>query len=312
MLLSRPFVSTGSILSGFPIFSFFISIRLGLFLFLWARVRNVHDLADMSRAARSGESLPVELVFVAVIAGLIPYLLMNFYSPAWKYFTEFHAVVAAVFIAAFIPRIELSTLSAKLRNGQISMAQCFGLILALAVCGHLFMTTEGSAYRMVKSIGEARAAMVGKPLAEWTSQVRQIMHSPSKSVPEVAARKNLLQCLETLGQQPKELRRTSALYIPKTDRLYWDMRQIGAGATPFIAPAESRMAMVNGLPEFEDIGWAATGWGYPQYRLPKGPETPSIQIQQAVSKARQSGFRVLWVLEGSNPAGCDLEKIALD
>lgn len=295
-----------------PYFFIVYFLWVWLFLFLWARVRNVHNLADMLPTIRSGESLPVELVFVAVIAGLIPYLLIDFHAPNWKFFTEFQAVLAGMFIAAFIPRIELSSLAAKLRNGQISLAESFGLILAIAVCGHLFMTTASSAYRMVKSIGEARAVIAGKSLLEWHSQLRQINRSPPTWDPAIAARKNIVQCLESLGRQPGVLRRTAAVYIPKTNRLYWDMRQAGQGATPFIAPAESGMAMVNGLPEFEDMGWAATGWGYPQYKLPSGPEPPATQIQEAVGKARQSGFRVLWVLEGWSPAGCDLEKIALN
>jgi len=295
-----------------PYFFIVYFIWAWLFLFLWARVRNVDTLADFLRAMRSGESLPVELVFVVLVAGLAPYLLLDFYSPAWKYFTEFHAVVAAIFIAAFIPRIDLSILATGLRSGQISLAQCFGLILAIAVAGHLFMTTEGAIYRMVKSIGETRAALAGKALSAWRSELRQINRSPSRADAGIVARGNILQCLENLGHQPKQLRQTAVIYIPKTNRLYWDMHQVGAGATPFIAPAEAGMAMINGVPEFEDIGWAATGWGYPQYKLPKGPETPANQIQQAVSKARQSGFRVLWVLNGLTPAGCDLEKIALD
>jgi hypothetical protein len=295
-----------------PYFFIIYFIWAWLFLFLWARVRNVNTLEDLFRALRSGNSLPVELVFVVLIAGLIPYLLLDFYSPAWKYFTEFHAVLAAIFIAAFIPRIDLSILAARLRSGQISLAQCFGLILTIAVCGHLFMTTEGATYRMVKSIGEARAAITGKPLSAWRSELRRIDWSASTGDARIIAREKILQCLENLGHQPKQLRQTAVIYIPKTNRLYWDMRQVGAGATPFIAPAESGMAMVNGIPEFEDIGWAATGWGYPQYKLPSGPETPSNQIQQAVSKAREGGFRVLWVLNGLTPVGCDLEKIALD
>ncbi len=295
-----------------PYFFIFYFLSAWLFLFLWAYVRNVRNLAEMSQAVRSGESLPVELVFVAVIAGLVPYLLLDFYSPAWKYFTEFHAVLAAVFIAAFVPRIEMSSLATKLRNGQMSLTEAFGLILAITVCGHLFMTTEGSMYRMVKSIGEARAAIAGKSVEEWRSQLRQIGRSPSPWDPAVVARKNILQCLEGLGREPRELRRSEALYIPKTDRLYWDMRQVGQGATPFIAPAESGMAMVDGLPEFEDIGWAATGWGYPQYHLPSRPEPPADQLQDALGKARRGGFRVLWVLKGWSASGCDLEKIALN
>lgn len=282
-----------------------------LFLFLWGRVRNVQSVADLLESIRTRDSLPVELVFVLVIAGLIPYLLIDFYSPAWKYFTEFHAALAAVFIAAFIPNIELSSLTARLRAGQLSLAESFGLILALAVCGHLLMTTQGSVYRMVKSIAEARAAIAGNSPMEWRNQLRQIGTSPSWDA-TVLARRNMLGCLENLGRQPEALRRTAALYVPKTNRLYWDMRQAGPGATPFIAPAESGMAMINGLPEFEDVGWAAIAWGYPQYNLPNAPEPPANLIQEAVSKARQDGFQLLWVLKGLSPSGCDLEKMGLD
>ena len=178
-----------------------------LFLFLWARVRNVWNLADMLLAIRSGESLPVELVLVAVIAGLVPYLLIDFNTEAWKYFTEFHAVLAAVLVAAFIPRIELSNLVAGLRSGQMSLAEAFGLLLAVAVCGHLFMTTEGSAYRMVKSIGEARAGIMGKSRLGWRSQLRQINTSPSPWDPGVVARNNVVQCLESLGRQPEDVKK---------------------------------------------------------------------------------------------------------
>jgi hypothetical protein len=294
-----------------PYFFIVYFIWAWLFLFLWARMRNVHSLADMLLAIRSCESLAVELVFAAVIAGIIPYLLIDFHAPNWKFFTEFHAVLAGVFMAAFIPRIELSRLGSRVRNRQISLAECFGVILAIAVCGHIFMTTVGSGSRMLKSIGEARAAIAGKPVEQWRGQLRQIGRSPSAWDPAVVARQNLLQCLEGLGREPRELRRSEALYIPKTDRLYWDMRQAGLGATPFLAPAESGLAMVDGLPEFEDIGWAATGWGYPQYHLPSAPEPGADDIQKALGEARQGGFRALWVLRGWSARGCDLEKIDL-
>jgi hypothetical protein len=86
------------------------------------------------------------------------------------------------------------------------------------------------------------------------------------------------------------------------------MRQVGLGAVPFIAPAESSIAMIDGTPEFEDIGWAGTGWGYPQYKLPSGPEPPADHLQDALNKARHDGFRALWGLKGMNTTGCDLQK----
>lgn len=282
-----------------------------LFLFLWARVQSVNNLADMVQATRTGTSLPVEILFVTVIAGLAPYLLVDFHAPNWMFFTQFHAVVAGIFTAAFVPRISPSHLAGRLRRGDISLADAFALFVAVAVCGHVLMTTNGALYRMVKSAGEARAGIAGKSPLDWRSELRHFGRPPATWSPAIAMRRSLVQCLRTLDEKPSETKRTAALYIPKTNRVYWDMRQVGQGATPFIAPAESGMAMVDGVPEFEDIGWAATGWGYPQYKLPSGPQLPVSDTEKAVNKAKQAGFRNLWVLRGLNPDNCDLEEVAL-
>jgi hypothetical protein len=101
------------------------------------------------------------------------------------------------------------------------------------------------------------------------------------------------------------------LYVPKTNRTYWDMRQVGPGATPFMAPALAGLPMVDGLPEFEDIGWAAVGWGYPQYHLPTRPEPPTENLQQAIEKARRDGFRRLLILREANANPCSFQEIQL-
>jgi hypothetical protein len=317
-------IETGAVAAGFapfrfdrihpewvPYFFVVYPFMAWLFLFLWARMRNVRTLGDLVEAARSGETIPVEIIFVTLVAGLIPYLLMDFYSPAWKYFTEFFAVVATIFIGAFVPRFELPSFAADLRAQRLSLASCFGIFLLVALIGHLFMTTEGSLYRMLKSAGEARAVIAGKSPLTWMSQLRQIRQTPTYRDPTVVARSHMLTCLQSLNDRPRDEKKMSALYIPKTNRLYWDMRQIGIGATPFIAPAESGIAMIDGVAEFEDLGYASTGWGYPQYKLPTVPELPANHLADATQKARAEGFRVLWVMDGSNSAACDLTKIPL-
>jgi hypothetical protein len=101
------------------------------------------------------------------------------------------------------------------------------------------------------------------------------------------------------------------LYIPKTNRTYWDMRQLGDGATPFIAPALAGLPMVEGLPEYEDIGWAEVGWGYPQYELPSRPEPPTENLGRAIDKAQKDGFRQLLVLRDVTASGCGVQEIPL-
>jgi len=282
-----------------------------LFLLVWARSRGARTLRDLVSAAKTGDTILVELVFVTVMAGLVPYLLINFYSPAWKYFTEFQGVLAGVFVVAFLPEFEFADLLQHMRDGTLRLTSVLLLVLAVAIGGHLFITTVSAAYRMLKRGCETRAVLAGLPATAWRQELGQIKARHSVVADALANRLQLTQCLDRLGQQTAEQRRGTVLYIPKTNRTYWDMRQIGDGATPFIAPALAGLPMVEGLPEYEDIGWAAVGWGYPQYELPSRPEPPTETLGRAIDKARKDGFRRLLVLRDVTASGCGFQEIPL-
>ena len=282
-----------------------------LFLVLWARFCGVGTLRELLTAAKDGKSILVELVCVAAVSGITPYLLINFYSPAWKYFTEFQGVLAGIFAIAFWPQFKFASLWQRARDGSLTLSITLLCGLALTVCGHLFITTLASSYRMLKRGCETRAVLAGLPDTAWRQEVGQIKARRSVVSAAFATRTHLLDCLVGLGKQPVEQRRGVALYIPKTNRTYWDMRQMGDGTTPFIAPAIAGMPMVDGLPEFADIGWARVGWGYPQYKLPSGPEPPTENVARAVEKARANGFRELLVLRDGVTSGCGIQSIPL-
>ncbi len=282
-----------------------------LLLVLWARMHGVETLRALWAEIKVGSSIVVELAFVAVISGITPYLLIDFYSPAWKYFTDFQGVLAGLFVIAFWPPFRLAELWQRARDGSLRLTTALLCGLTLTVCGHLLMTTLASSYRMLKRGCETRAVLAGLQDTAWRQEVGQIEARRSAVSPRFANRVHLLDCLVGLGGQSLEQRRGLALYIPKTNRTYWDMRQLGDGATPFIAPALASISMVDGLPEFADIGWARVGWGYPQYKLPSGPEPPSENVARAVEKARADGFRELLVLREGAATGCGIEEIAL-
>jgi hypothetical protein len=294
-----------------PYFFVFYFAWAWLFLLVWARFYGIKTLGELVRAAKAGDAILVELVFVTVVAGLIPYLLINFYSPNWKYFTEFQGVVAGMFVVAFLPQFRLADVLQRIRGGSLRLTSALFLGLTVAMCGHLFVTTLTSVYRMLKRGCEARAVLAGVPAAAWRQQLGQIKARRSVVVAALNNRVQLIHCLDRLGQQPVEQRKGTVLYIPKTNRTYWDMRQLGDGTTPFIAPALAGLPMVDGLPEYEDIGWAEVGWGYPQYELPSRPEPPTENLGRAIDKAQKGGFRQLLVLRDGTASGCGVQEIPL-
>ena len=299
-----------------PYFFVFYFAWIWLLLWVWARFHKVRTFTDLLRSFQAGDSILVELAFVTAAAGMLPYLLIDFYSPAWKYFTEFQGVLAGVFFIAFLPAFQWRTLWQAARDGTFRLASALLVGLAVVVCGHLLITTVASTYRMLRRGCETRAVLAGRPDTAWRQELSQIKARHSVVVPTLLPRVELIHCLDRLADQPLEQRRGWALYIPKTNRTYWDMRQAGDGATPFIAPALAGIPMVDGLPEYEDIGWARVGWGYPQYQLPSGPEAPTVNIERAMAGARKDGFRELLVLHDTRNidaigAGCGIQRISL-
>jgi hypothetical protein len=282
-----------------------------LLLLVWARIHGTRSLGELVRAAKAGETLLVELAFVTVVTGLIPYLLINFNSPGWKYFTEFQGVIAGVFVVALLPQFRFADMLQRVRDGSLRLTTALLLGLTIAIGGHLFITTVAATYRMLKRGCETRAVLAGLPATAWRQELGQIKARRSFVVPALADRLRLVQCLDHIGDQPAQQRRGIALYIPKANRTYWDMRQLGDGTTPFIAPALAGLPMVDGLPEYEDIGWAEVGWGYPQYELPSKHEEPTENLDRAIGKARKDGFRQLLVLRNPTASGCRLQEIPL-
>ena len=279
---------------------------------VWAVRYRVHSLADVREALRAKLSLPLELVIVSAIAGLIPYFVLYFNSPAWLYFTSFHALLAGAFVVALQPEVQLADIRRRFRDGTLPSSALLTFAIVLIVAGHLGATTCGSAYRLLKRNGEVRALLAGREASAWRSELQTIT-SPSPVLDQsLLNRKKVVACLSEIGGRPRGEREGTVLYIPKTNRGYWDMRQTASGTTPFLAPAFSGVAMVDGLPEYDDIGWAAIGWGYPQYQLPTHPEPAQENLGQAVEDARKGGFRKLLVLRGVSAAGCWLDEINLN
>jgi hypothetical protein len=132
--------------------------------------------------------------------------------------------------------------------------------------------------------------------------------------PVLQPRRDLLACLQTLGQMPRAQKRSQVLYIPKPNRVYWgDLRQEfpGEGSVSFIAPAFTGIAMIYGEPEFEDMNdTRRLDYGFWSYAMPTQPAPPSsIDAAKLAARAKALGFRQLTVIDD---ASCDVRTIQLE
>jgi hypothetical protein len=115
--------------------------------------------------------------------------------------------------------------------------------------------------------------------------------------------------LNRLQQLPRGEKQRSLLFIPKETRAYWQGLNPRHGPSlpclvrPFIAPAVSGLAMLDGRPEP-----GCPGAERAAYRLDGLPPVADMSSATICAAARQRGFARVWVIA---PAGETLEWASL-
>ena len=104
----------------------------------------------------------------------------------------------------------------------------------------------------------------------------------------------LLSLLMELGKHPNDFKRETALYVPKTLSTYWDI-SCDSHFAPFVAPAITNMAMIEGLPIRDQKTSCYThfdDYGYLTYRI-RGikAEWMEMDYEKICQKAIQKGFQ---------------------
>lgn len=277
----------------------------------WARRFQIATVFELRQAFFAKSSLPLESVVFASFASLVPYFVIFFYSAAWVYFTLFPALIGGAILIALQDEWDFSSAGRQMVAGDLPLARILIFSLGILVSAHLVVATVSATYRMLHRNGQVRALLAGKDSSTWFATLKQIGHPPSPPDPALRKPMEVLTCLSRIAHWPEQQRRGMVLYIPKTNRWYWDMRQSDSGVISFIAPAMSGLAMVDGLPEYNDVQYAAVGWGYPEYNLPTSAEMTGNTQGQVVMTAREFGFRELLIFTDVNDSGCKIDDLPL-
>jgi hypothetical protein len=152
------------------------------------------------------------------------------------------------------------------------LAALFGLFAVGTFVLNTDAMLSGLAAVVKGSLGLAPAA-TGPLDAAWNGDfphARQILDRQVVAVGErLATDKNVISLLRGLDRLPLEEKRRSLLYIPKTNRQFWDLLHTAYSPKdgPFVAPALSGIAMLDGLYDRPE-GDIWSGYGYQHYSCP--------------------------------------------
>ena len=233
-------------------------------------------------AIRSRQLLVCEVVLVISVAGFLPGAFMEIPGGSAAYFSGLQQWIALPILLAFLGTITI--------KNRAVMALCIFISIPFLFIVASNFNTALTNYRE----GLARqSATIAK------ADPRQF---------------DILDVLQELDAMPINEKQKTLLFIPQNNEEYWGLSaQLGCATVPFIAPALSGIAMLDGLPPMscdENGNVLLENNGYACYALRNRDQSDDERADTAVcEKALQKGFQRIISIDCD---GTDFEMHTLD
>jgi hypothetical protein len=290
-----------------PYFWLFYYAWLWIVTAVRLRQEGIRTLGDLIGGLRERRLLDLEFLFAIAIAGAGPAFFVVPHSSA-HYFGEYQQWLAVgVLLSIVVCRSHLPRESWRAWRG-VTLGQVFLFALMLSVAGMDLFNTFRLAAGMVNDNafcrGHAGGGMgVNSAIAHGHfREAANILNQTAADVERrIASEKNVLNLLRSIDEMPLSDKRASLLFIPKSNRQFWDMLHgpFWPLDGPLAAPALGGVAMIDGLcdrtPE--------TRWYWYNYDLYQQPELSRRQPPLAEylpvlrSRCAKLGFKQLIVID---------------
>jgi hypothetical protein len=282
-------------------------------------------LGDLTIAWRERRLLDVELVLVAALVGAGPGLIMKYSST--HYFSNYQQWLAlALLLSITIRRPWMSSMITQGGNrsedlfaaparrshesgiGRIKVTRLFSALVVLSLGGTLFSNTlvllDGMVATNLAARGHAsRQTGLGVALMHGRLQeASEILRQTAAGVESrLTSGKKIVAVLGSLDEMPLAEKRRSLLFIPKSNRQYWDLLHgpYWPKDGPFVGPALSGLAMIDGLyVPTKDDPWIGHGYDrYSKAAASRAQPPLSEYLPTLRERCAQMGFKQLIVID---------------
>lgn len=256
------------------------------------------DYSSLLSGLRSGALVPFECCLVFSIICTIPGILLAF--PAGEIITFMEpqywlaaSVFAGIFASgSFYPPVD--RLSLLTRPGIVVLIMIAMLVPVVDVASRAWRYNQSIRRSISVALKEALSgsgAEKGLPLSNANEQVSSNSVSISRDL-KVLPTYPMLAKLSELNAMSRAEKKRYLLFIPQNIETYWSLLKEDL-ASPFIAPALSGMALIDGLPKFGTAPSIYYGYYYFDYgkRLSKDQDESGAQ---ASFMAAIKGFRKIF------------------
>jgi len=283
------------------LFYYYLYTSLFVFMFLFQNPA-LGSAGEFWGGLRKNAFLEVELLLFVSIIGLVPGIVMDTTGRNSLYFMDLQRWLSLLMIMAYLPLF-----AEKVRSFRKFALATRALLagMALFITFQILENVPRNYYLLVKQAVIDNiytrnqlldsADLGQEPLAIETilTGFHQKMHS-SQIAKESLPRHRLFRELIELGNRPIAEKKQTCVYIPKTNDAYWKIPLYKRLAIPFIAPALSGIAMIEGVPAYfphDFVGFAS------DYTYKDASRT--FTDEEIALVAKEQGFQHLIIIENA-------------
>lgn len=236
------------------------------YIFLRLKSNQITDLKTLVYFFKVRRLIDVELLLLISIVGVLPWTIFVIPSGSAIYFSGFQQILALSLILALLAKFFPGdkNKSLKFQIGRLKLINIAFVLLILPFIYICFSVTYNLLYSFVFENINMRNAIILKSNPEWKGARENIKYLQNiqglrwdkaliltLKAPQEEMNKNpnfsIIKTLIEFGNlNPKEKKKT-ALFISQSNSAYWNMTSIYTYKEPFVAPAISGLAMIDGI-----------------------------------------------------------------
>jgi len=244
---------------------------LWIFIFIILYQEKITTLHDLKEAFLQKKLLELEVFFVIAVLGLLPGAVLNIAGGSAWYFSNFQELLGLGFVLAYLSHLaenEKEILRFSWKKLKMSLVL---IIFVISVDKILFLedyyvaTSQLIVTNIIvreritnpQDINFSAKKFVLETLREkgFVGTLKSAIPAAKLSQPELLKLKNyeLIKTLEKIGKMKRSEKRKTCVYIPKSNKIFWEMDiyKDYSFVRPFVVPAITGLAMIDGLPQEE-------------------------------------------------------------
>lgn len=299
---------------------------------------NIVTIKDSASNYNNNKIIDVEIIGLLCMASIMPFLFFKELGGSEFYFTDLQNIIVVPFLLANLDRIEKLLKVGKIKYNNIYDIKIKHIIIIFIVSCFIIKALYTYTYElktMIKYNFDTRLSIYYmsindniKNIKEYTNNhglrwyLKREMEKEkrgwatilfddtiynnikeniiySKNILDNNKKMIMVNNIYKLGNMRIKEKKETILFIPQSNHLYWGLCSTKY-ETPFIGPALSEIAMIDGLPEygFTELEYKTWGYGYLSYRYREKEQLPLEKIKDDIcKKAISKGFSKLIILD---------------